>query len=65
MVEWDVKVMSRSFSLLKWDVSALELDKRPTEWKEFFRTAVNLTMPSSLLKGQYTRTSDVVYNRGV
>jgi hypothetical protein len=43
VVEWDVEVISRLLFLLKWEVSALELEQRPAEWKGFFRAAVNLT----------------------
>ena len=40
MVEWDVEVISRLLFLLKWEVSAPALEKRPAEWKGFFRAAV-------------------------
>jgi hypothetical protein len=40
-----MKVISRSFYSPKWDVGASELDEIPAEWKVFFRSAVNLTMP--------------------
>jgi hypothetical protein len=45
VVEWDVKVISRSFYGPKWGVSTSEPDEIATEWKVFFRSAVNLTMP--------------------
>ena len=35
MVEWDVEVISRLLFLLKWEVSAPALEKRPAEWKGF------------------------------
>ena len=40
MVEWDVEVISRWLVLLTWEVSAPALEKRPAEWKGFFRAAV-------------------------
>jgi hypothetical protein len=46
VVEWDVEVISRLLFLLKWEVSAPELDKRTAEWKGFFRAAVHLAMPA-------------------
>jgi hypothetical protein len=45
MVEWDVEVISSPFYIPKWDVRASEPVELPTEWKVFFRSAVNLTMP--------------------
>jgi hypothetical protein len=49
VVEWDVEVISRPFYSSKWDVSASEADEIPAEWKGFFRSAVNLTMPLKLV----------------
>jgi hypothetical protein len=51
VVEWDVEVIWRPFFIPKWDVSASKPDEGPAEWKEFFRSAVNLTMPVTLPKG--------------
>jgi hypothetical protein len=45
MVEWGVKVISSPFSLPEWDVRALEPVELRAEWKVFFRSAVNWTMP--------------------
>jgi hypothetical protein len=40
-----MKVISRPFYVPKWGVRASEPDEIPIEWKVFFRSAVNLTMP--------------------
>ena len=49
VVEWSAEVILRPFHHLKWDVSASEPDEIPTEWKGFFRSAVNLIMPGGVL----------------
>ena len=49
MVEWDGEVISRPVYTPKWDISASESAEIPAEWKLFFRSAVNLTMPKALI----------------
>ncbi len=44
-VEWDVEVILRPYFTPKWDVRASEPDEIPVEWRVFFHSAVNLTMP--------------------
>jgi 2-methylcitrate dehydratase PrpD len=65
VVEWDVEVISRVLFLLKWEVSAPELDTRPTEWKGFFRAAVNLTMPLEVTtRSGRKQVAQCVYPKG-
>jgi hypothetical protein len=49
MVEWDVEVISSPFYLPKWDIRASKTVELLADWKVFFRSAVNLTMPAEEL----------------
>jgi hypothetical protein len=50
MVEWGVGVTVRPFFIHKWEVRASKSDEISAEWRLFFRSAVNLTMPGSELE---------------
>ena len=48
-IKWDVKVISRPLYRLRWGIRASESDQIPTEWKRFYRSSVNLTIPIVVL----------------
>ena len=59
MVEWDVEVISRPFSLLKWDVYAAETTQIRQEWKRFYHIPSDLVVDrwASMLRAAQTLIS--------
>jgi hypothetical protein len=59
VVRWDVEVISRPFDAPKWDVRTSELAEIPAEWKGFFRSIVNLTMPYQEIATELTAMAEM------